>query len=99
MSIPYPKTWLSIEGQLQKLRTGGLQIEDDAVASDFLRHLNYYRFTGYGLAFERSRHCFLPGTTFGQIRQAYEFDRSLRDLFTESIELIELDLSSRPRRS
>ncbi len=92
MSIPYPKTWLPIAGQLQKLRDGGLQIADDAAAADFLSHLNYYRFTGYGLAFEQSRHHFLPGTTFDQIRQAYEFDRALRDLFTESIEVIELDL-------
>jgi abortive infection bacteriophage resistance protein len=92
MSIPYQKPWLPIGDQLQKLRTGGLQIADDAAAAGFLRHLNYYRFTGYGLAFEQSRHHFIPGTTFEQIRHAYEFDRALRDLFTESIEVIELDL-------
>lgn len=92
MTVPYPKTWLAIEGQLQKLRDGGLLIADEAAAADFLRHLNYYRFTGYGLAFEQSRHRFVPGTTFAQLRCAYEFDRALRDLCTESIELIELDL-------
>lgn len=92
MSVPYPKTWISIADQLQKLRNRGLVIADAVAAADFLRHLNYYCFTGYGLAFEQSRHCFIPGTTFEQIRQAYEFDRALRDLFTESIELIELDL-------
>jgi abortive infection bacteriophage resistance protein len=58
----------------------------------FLKHINYYRFSGYALAFEQNRHQFFPGTSFEQIREAYEFDRALRDLFTESIELIELDL-------
>lgn len=70
----------------------GLVIADLAAAATFLRHINYYCFTGYGLVFEQPRHTYLTGTTFEQIRQTYEFDRSLRDLFTESIELIELDL-------
>lgn len=92
MSVPYPKTWLSVPDQLQKLQGRGLVIADTTAASDFLRHINYYCFTGYGLVFEQPRHSYLSGTTFEQIRQTYEFDRALRDLFTESIELIELDL-------
>lgn len=92
MSVPYPKKWLSVPDQLQKLQGRGLVIADMTAAADFLSHINYYRFTGYGLVFEQPRHTYLAGTTFEQIRQAYEFDRALRDLFTESIELIELDL-------
>lgn len=92
MSVRYPKKWLSVPDQLQKLQGRGLVIADVATAADFLSHLNYYRFTGYGLVFEQPRHTYRAGTTFEQIRQAYEFDRALRDLFTESIELIELDL-------
>jgi len=92
MSVPYPKTWLSVPDQLLKLQSRGLVITDAIAASDFLRHINYYCFTGYGLAFEQPRHSYIAGTTFEEIRQAYDFDRALRDLFTESIELIELDL-------
>lgn len=92
MSVPYPKTWLSVHEQLQKLQSRRLVIADLDAAADFLRHINYYRFTGYGLVFEQPRHVYLSGTTFEQIRQTYEFDRALRDLFTESLELIELDL-------
>lgn len=92
MSSVYQKKWLSISGQIEKLRSYGLSIPDDAAAADFLRHINYYRFSGYGLVFEQSRHQFIPGTTFEQIRDTYEFDRTLRDLCTESIEVIELDL-------
>lgn len=92
MSLPYTKKWLSVSDQLQRLQSRGLAIADPTAAADFLSHINYYRFTGYGLVFEQPRHTYLAGTTFEQIRQAYEFDRALRDLFTESIELIELDL-------
>jgi abortive infection bacteriophage resistance protein len=92
MRAPYPKTWLSVSDQLKKLMDRGLVIADPVSATDFLTHINYYRFTGYGLAFEQPRHTYQPGTTFEQVREAYEFDRALRDLFTESLELIELDL-------
>ncbi len=92
MRAAYRKTWLSVAEQLEKLTNRGLVIVDQDEATDFLSHLNYYRFTGYGLAFEKPRHTYLPGTTFEQIRQAYAFDCALRDLFTESLELIEVDL-------
>lgn len=92
MTTPYAKPWLSIPDQLQKLKDYGLVVGDEAAACDFLRHLNYYRFSGYGVAFETQRHVFRPGTTFESIRAAYVFDRSLRDLVTESLEVIELDL-------
>lgn len=92
MRVAYTKKWLSIEGQIEKLKKGGLVIEDEATAADFLRHLNCYRFSGYGLAFEKFRHAFEPGTTFKQIRNAYEFDRALRDLVYESMEVIEMDI-------
>ncbi|MEI8293257.1 MAG: Abi family protein [bacterium] len=92
MSSAYTKNWLSIPEQIERLKTYGLSIPDERSAASFLSHINYYRFSGYGLAFEQSRHCFIAGTTFEQIRDTYEFDRSLRDLCTESIEVIELDL-------
>ena len=92
MKVPYTKQWLSIQDQIEKLKKDGLVIADETAAAHFLRHLNYYRFSGYGLAFERTRNTFASGTTFEQVRQAYEFDRALRDLVYESMEVIELDI-------
>jgi abortive infection bacteriophage resistance protein len=92
MKAAYTKRWLSVAEQIEKLKRDGLIIADEIEAAHFLRHLNYYRFSGYGLAFEQSRHVFLPGTTFEQVRAAYAFDRSLRDLIYESMEVIELDI-------
>lgn len=64
---------------------------DRSSAEAFLSHVNYYRLSGYALAFERDRHVFIQGTTFEQVRAAYEFDRVLRDLVTEALEVVELD--------
>ena len=92
MGIPYTKVWLSASDQVKKLESRGLVVPDENAAEEFLLHLNYYRFSGYGLAFEDQRHSFRTGTTFESIRAAYEFDRDLRDVITESLEIIELDV-------
>lgn len=92
MPIPYTKQWNSLSDQVSQLQSYGLTIPDRQTAEQFLQHINYYRFCGYGLAFEQSRHNYIPETTFDKIRQSYEFDRSFRDLITESLEIIELDV-------
>ena len=94
MTVSYEKDWLSIDDQLLKLESYGLIISDRPAAENFLKHLNYYRFSGYGLVFEKEKHVFYEGTTFENIQAAYNFDRDLRDLITESLEVIELDLRS-----
>src|SRR5690606_4469614 len=58
----------------------------------FLSHLNYYRFSGYCLAFESQRHPFNGTTTFEDVVAAYHFDLILRDLLTEALEVVEVDL-------
>jgi len=91
-TTPYPKNWLSYADQVQLLQQRGLVVADTAKAERFLSHLNYYRFSGYCLAFESQRHVFIPGTTFEQVADAYLFDLVLRDLLTEALEVIEVDL-------
>lgn len=91
-NLHYGKPWLSIAGQLSLLEGRGLQISDKAQAQSFLGHVGYYRFAGYCLAFEQSRHRFMPGVTFENVQLAYWFDAKLRDLFTEILELLEVDL-------
>ncbi|MCF7960599.1 MAG: Abi family protein [Pirellula sp.] len=92
MNQPYQKGWLSYADQVQRLQQRGLVVSDLRKAEQFLSHLNYYRFNGYCLAFDSQRHTFVAGTTFEQIVDAYQFDLSLRDLVTEALEIIEVDL-------
>lgn len=92
VKIPYDKPWLSVADQLARLESRGLRVTDRSAAEAFLGHINYYRFSGYCLAFEDSRHVFLDGVTFDQVRNACNFDASLRDLCNEALEVIEIDL-------
>jgi len=88
----FAKPWLSYANQVQLLQQRGLVVADPAAAEQFLSHLNYYRFSGYCLAFEASRHQFIAGSTFEQVVEAYQFDLTLRDLVTEALEVVEVDL-------
>lgn len=90
--IPFAKPWLNFPDQLRLLESRGLAVGDRPAAEQFLAHVNYYRLSGYCLAFEKSRHAFHAGTTFEQIRAAYEFDLAVRDLLNEALEVIEIDL-------
>lgn len=88
---PYKKPWLSLQDQIDLLQSRGMVIADVKGAIDFLQHINYYRFSLFCLPFEDSRHQFANGVTFEQVQTACEFDRDLRDLVTEALEVVELD--------
>jgi len=92
--VPFTKPWLDYPQQIALLTERGLVVPDAVSASQFLGHVNYYRFSGYCLAFESSgkRHAFVPGTTFAQVKAAYEFDFALRDLLGDAMEIVEVDL-------
>jgi abortive infection bacteriophage resistance protein len=89
---PYLKPWLSYRDQVARLSSRGLSIPDTIAAERFLTHVNYYRFSGYCLAFEQHRHTFLTDVTFDDIAGAYNFDVVLRDILTEALEIIEIDV-------
>ncbi|MFN7682749.1 MAG: Abi family protein [Planctomyces sp.] len=65
--IPFSRPWLSGVAQVQLLQQRGLKVADPQAAEQFLSHLNYYRFSGYCLAFENGRHNFNGGTTFEDV--------------------------------
>ena len=90
----FNKPWKSCKDQLAILESRGLAVGDAAAAEAFLSHINYYRFSGFCLAFEQARHVFVAGATFEAVRAAYEFDQGLRDLLNEALEVVEVDFRS-----
>ena len=93
MPTPFNKPWLEYSQQVALLQGRGLTVSNPALAIQFLSHVNYYRLSGYCVTFENgSRHTFVPGTTFEQLRYLYEFDFDLRDLLCEALEIIEVDV-------
>ena len=56
--MSYPKPWLSLDEQLDKLRSRGMQVSDPDKALSYLHRIGYYRLSGYWFAFrERSGPC------------------------------------------
>ena len=89
------KPFTTHDEQLDILQKRGLIIPDRKGASAFLSYCNYYRFSGYVLPFEVSRHVILPKTTFDQVKALYEFDRTLRCLVSEAVAVIEISVKAR----
>jgi abortive infection bacteriophage resistance protein len=92
MREPYSKAALSFQEQLALLLERGLMVENPDYAEKFLSCVNYYRFSAYCIPFEKNRHEFKENASFANIVKLYEFDRKLRGLIYEALELIEIEL-------
>jgi len=105
--IPYVKPYLPIPAQVQLLLKRHMVINDLPSAADWLKRIGYYRFSGYAYPFRKSYvkanqttgvsevvvlEEFQAGTTFQQVVDLYLFDKSLRALFLDAIEVIEIGL-------
>ena len=62
----YIKSHLSIQDQITKLQSRGMQFDNIPSAVHYLSHMNYYRLTAYWLPYEQDHttHTFKPGTKF-----------------------------------
>ncbi|RLS53522.1 MAG: Abi family protein [Planctomycetota bacterium] len=88
---PYSKPWLPVEKQVEHLESRGLIVPDRKSAVSFLKHVNYYRLSGYCLAFQNAAFRY-DRVSFPMIQDAYRFDVALRDFLTEALEVIEIDV-------
>ena len=86
----YNKPPLTYQQQIDLLIRRGLIIANQEKAEQFLTQVNYYRLSAYCVPFERTRHQFHEDVTFEKIQQLYEFDRRLRFLIDEVLEVIEI---------
>lgn len=92
--MQYNKPFQSIQQQLALLAQRGLGIDNGA--DHYLKHLNYYRLSGYWLPFYENvkTHQFKNGTQFSDILNLYMFDRELRLLLLDAIERIEVSIKA-----
>jgi abortive infection bacteriophage resistance protein len=86
----FTKPSLTYSQQVDLLKSRGLIVKDHSAAERCLKQVSYYRFSAYCLPFEVSRHKFKSNVTFEQIAKLYEFDRRLRFLIDEALEIIEI---------
>ncbi len=87
----YPKNILSVQQQLQKLSSQGMEIDSPPDAEHALTSIGYYRLKGYCFHwFDKQANCYRPGTKFSQVLDLYHFDVALSHLlfgFSSQIEV------------
>jgi len=94
--IPYRKTPISIEQQLEKLKSRGLIVDDEELAKSYLSNISYYRLRAYTFPFQDNENedadhrFFRKDIHFCDIIDLYCFDRRLRSLIFNAIEKIEV---------
>lgn len=87
---------LSIEEQIENLKSLGLIIEDESLARDFLNDVSYFRFIkAYSLGLKPKNENYYEGITFNQLQELYLFNANFRQLLFCEIEYIEVNLRCR----
>jgi abortive infection bacteriophage resistance protein len=98
--MEFTKTPLNIVEQIELIKLKGISIEDDAFARRVLTHVYYHRLQAYCFPYEivgrenidKSSHSLISGKSFKHVFKLYTFDRSLRLLLLEAIEIVEIAL-------
>ena len=91
MDIKNPTTY---QEQVDILRNHGCVISDEDGAVDFLKRVNYYRFSGYFHAFKQQDGLFYQDVTFEKLTAIYAFDQELRALVMKAVSEVELSAKS-----
>ena len=97
--IKMEKPFLTIDQQIDLLRSRGMTIDDSKTAKQTLETISYYRLSGYYYPFRqyddttqtRSDH-FSPNTNLEQVLSLYRFDEKLRSVTFHELSRIEVGL-------
>jgi abortive infection bacteriophage resistance protein len=91
------KPAFTIEEQIQLLKSRGMFFRDEPKAAILLKNISYYRFKGYwwDMQTDKVLHIFSPGSYFEDVVDRYNFDRELRLILFDAIELIEIALRTK----
>lgn len=98
----YAKPYLTVREQVALLVERGMTVGDAREAESLLRRVGYYRLSGYWYPY-RERHLgadgvlevsssLRPGTTLQHVSEIYDFDRQLRMMLLDALEMIEVAL-------
>lgn len=91
----YNKPPLTYKGQVELLKSRGVEFVDEQRAERHLANISYYRLSAYMLPYKKKEgeviiDKFKEGTTWDMIHQLYVFDRKLRLLVFDAIERLEI---------
>ena len=95
--MKFSKQALTINEQIELLAQRGMAIDDRQSAHDNLKFISFHRLKAYWEPFELPRknggnRAFRDGTCFDDVLKLYRFDRKLRLLVLDAIEVVEVAL-------
>lgn len=85
------KEFLTIDKQIELLKSRNLTIADEQAAHEKLSALNYYRLSGYSLTLRKNNR-FYTGATFDDIMDIYNCDHDMRALLWKELASLEISL-------
>jgi abortive infection bacteriophage resistance protein len=93
----FNKQAITIAQQIEQLKTRGLSIPNEALATAYLSNISYYRLGEYWYVMQsdKENHVFKPNSNFTDVVALYNFDAKLRILLFEVIEKIEISLRTK----
>lgn len=87
----------SIDEQIALLISRGMLFRNEQNAPAHLAHISYYRLKGYwwDMQSDRTNHIFSPNSYFEDVIDRYNFDRQLRLVLFDAIEIVEIALRTK----
>lgn len=96
------KRAFTIHEQIELLTKRGMEFDNISKSEEILGDIGYYRFGFFSFPFEKSypnmpnrSHELVPGTSFKDVYDLYEFDSQLRFLLTKALTRIEINIRTR----
>ena len=93
------KKALNIDQQIAKLKSHGMEFDNEEKAKEILLDIGYYRLGFYSFPFETTfprinnrDHKLKKGTTFKSVYDLYEFDTKLRRILLNALDRIEVNI-------
>ena len=78
---------MSVDFQIENLKSLGCVIEDEDEAKDFLNNVSYFRLVkGFGFSLKEKNSNYREGVSFNHIKGLYLFNAKLRYLIFPEIE-------------
>lgn len=95
--VQYTDSSLSVNDQIQLLKSRNLTIIDEERAKHLLQNVSMFRMKGYlyPLQSDKVQHIYKDGATFEQAIEMYSFDSDLRRLIFKRIEQIEVSVRTK----
>lgn len=87
---------ITIEEQIDNLKTNGLVVKDEEYAKKILNDISYFRLIkAYSLNLKVKNGKYYEGVTFEQIVELYLFNANFRQILFPEIEKVEINLRCR----